>query len=307
MSQSPSPTTPTRDLIGYGRTPPDPRWPNGARIAVNFCLNVEEGAERHIDHGDGESEHLLHEVGGEPRIGERDLNTESFYEYGSRAGYWRIWRIFEERGLSLTVNAVGQALLCNPAFADAIAESDADIQAHAWRWIDYHGMDEATEREHIRLAYDTIERMTGRPPAGWYTGRPTLNTRRLVVEDGRFLYDGDVYNDDLPYWTQDFGRPHLVIPYSIDTNDSRFFRTSGFVTADDFLSYNRDSFDVLYAEGGRMMTIGLHARMIGRPGRAAGLIRLLDHMMAHEDVWFARRADIARHWIDHHPPADARG
>ena len=295
-----------RDLVGYGRTPPEAKWPKDARIAVNFCLNYEEGAERHIDHGDGQSESILHEVGGDARIGDRDLNSESMYEYGSRAGFWRVMRCLEDRGLNFTINAVGQALTLNPDAAQAIADSGADIHAHGWRWIDYADMPEDQERSHIRQTVAESERLTGRPPVGWYTGRPSLNTRRLVVEAGGFLYDSDSYSDDLPYWCYDYGRPHLILPYSIDTNDSRFFRTSGFVTGDDFFQYNRDAFDVLYAEGGRMLTIGLHARLIGRPGRIGGLMRLLDHMMAKDDVWIARREDIARHWIATHPPKAGR-
>ncbi len=295
-----------RDLVGYGRTPPEAKWPKDARIAVNFCLNYEEGAERHIDHGDGQSESILHEVGGDARIGDRDLNSESMYEYGSRAGFWRVMRCLEDRGLNFTINAVGQALTLNPDAAQAIADRGADIHAHGWRWIDYADMPEDQERSHIRQTVAEIERLTGRPPVGWYTGRPSLNTRRLVVEAGGFLYDSDSYSDDLPYWCYDYGRPHLILPYSIDTNDSRFFRTSGFVTGDDFFQYNRDAFDVLYAEGGRMLTIGLHARLIGRPGRIGGLMRLLDHMMAKDDVWIARREDIARHWIATHPPKAGR-
>lgn len=295
-----------RDLVGYGRTPPEAKWPKDARIAVNFCLNYEEGAERHIDHGDGQSESILHEVGGDPRIGGRDPNSESMYEYGSRAGFWRVMRCLEDRGLNFTINAVGQALTLNPDAAQAIADSGADIHAHGWRWIDYADMPEDQERSHIRQTVAEIERLTGRAPAGWYTGRPSLNTRRLVIEQGGFLYDSDSYADDLPYWCYDYGRPHLILPYSIDTNDSRFFRTSGFVTGEDFFQYNRDAFDVLYAEGGRMLTIGLHARLIGRPGRIGGLMRLLDHMMAKDDVWIARREDIARHWIATHPPKAER-
>jgi allantoinase len=295
-----------RDLVGYGRTPPEAKWPKDARIAVNFCLNYEEGAERHINHGDGQSESILHEVGGDPRIGDRDLNSESMYEYGSRAGFWRVMRCLEDRGLNFTINAVGQALTLNPDAAQAIADSGADIHAHGWRWIDYADMPEDQERSHIRQTVAEIERLTGRAPVGWYTGRPSLNTRRLVIEQGGFLYDSDSYADDLPYWCYDYGRPHLILPYSIDTNDSRFFRTSGFVTGEDFFQYNRDAFDVLYAEGGRMLTIGLHARLIGRPGRIGGLMRLLDHMMAKDDVWIARREDIARHWIATHPPKAER-
>jgi allantoinase len=295
-----------RDLVGYGRTPPEAKWPKDARIAVNFCLNYEEGAERHIDHGDGQSESILHEVGGDPRIGDRDLNSESMYEYGSRAGFWRVMRCLEGRGLNFTINAVGQALTLNPDAAQAIADSGADMHAHGWRWIDYADMPEDQERSHIRQTVAEIERLTGRAPVGWYTGRPSLNTRRLVVEEGGFLYDSDSYADDLPYWCYDYGRPHLILPYSIDSNDSRFFRTSGFVTGDDFFQYNRDAFDVLYAEGGRMLTIGLHARLIGRPGRIGGLMRLLDHMMAKDGVWIARREDIARHWIATHPPKAGR-
>jgi allantoinase len=294
---------PSRDLIGYGANPPDAGWPNGARVAVNFCLNYEEGAERHIDHGDGVSESILADVMAPPRPGARNPAMESQYDFGARAGFWRILQCFEERGLDFTVNAVGQALTLNPAAAEAIAKCGADLHAHGWRWIDYADIPEDVEREHIRLTVETIRDLTGARPVGWYTGRPSLNTRRLAVEEGGFLYDSDVYNDDLPYWTHDYGRPHLVIPYSLDTNDSRFMRTSGFVTGDQFFAYNRDTFDTLYEEGGRMMTIGLHARMIGRAGRIGGLKKLLDHMMSHDAVWIARREDIARHWIATHPSA----
>lgn len=291
-----------RHLIGYAGNPPDGAWPNGARVAVNFCLNYEEGAERHIAHGDGVSETVLQEYVPDTRIGGRDPNAESMYEYGSRAGFWRILDVFRTRGLDFTVNAVGQALTLNPPAAEAIAACGADIHAHGWRWIDYHGMDPEEERNHIARTIETIRALTGERPIGWYTGRPSLNTRRLVVEEGGFLYDSDSYSDDVPYWVHEYGRPHLVIPYSIDTNDSRFFRTSGFITGEDFFAYNRDTFDTLAEEGGRMMTIGLHARMIGRPGRIGALKRLLDHMTAHGGAWIARRADIARHWKKTHPP-----
>ena len=295
-----------RDMVGYGARPPQAKWPKGARLAVQFVLNYEEGAENSVLHGDVASESFLSDiVGAKPLRGVRNMNMESLYEYGSRVGFWRILQLFEERGLPFTVNAVGRALELNPRAAEAIAAAKADVQSHGWRWIDYHVVPEEVEREHMARCVETIERLTGAPPLGWYTGRPSPNTRRLVVEHGGFLYDSDAYNDDLPYWTRDYGRPHLVVPYSLDCNDSRCARNQGFDHADDFFVFMRDVFDWLYAEGERtprMMSIGLHCRLIGRPGRIAGLARFLDYLMAHDRVWICRRIEIARHWIEHHPP-----
>ena len=296
---------PERDLIGYGPQPPDPQWPHGARIAVNFVLNYEEGAEYCVLDGDARPETLLSELsGGEAIAGMRDLNMESIYEYGSRVGVWRILEQLDTRALPFTVYAVGLALEKNPEVAGAIRAAGCDVVCHGWRWIDYAGIEEHEEREHIRRCAESIERLTGERPVGWYTGRPSINTRRLVVEHGGFIYDSDAYNDDLPYWVIVQGRPHLVICHALDTNDSRFSRGQGFDTADDWFDYMRDAFDWLYREGEhrpRLMTVAVHCRLIGRPGRMAALARFLDHVQSHSDVWICRRREVAEHWLRHHP------
>jgi putative urate catabolism protein len=275
-------------------------------LALQIVLNYEEGGERSILHGDPESEAFLQEVVSmEPLPGVRNLQVESMYEYGSRAGFWRLLRIFAERGLPISVFAVGMALERHPEAARAIVDGGHEVVSHGYRWIDYQFVDEAVEREHMRMAVESITRVTGIRPLGWYTGRLGPNTRRLVVEDGGFLYDADAYNDDLPYWEMVAGRPHLVVPYTLDNNDMKFASAGGFATGDEWLAYVRDAFDVLYAEGARypkMMSVGLHARLMGRPGRAAALGRFLDHVQRHSGVWICRRIDIARHWIAHHPP-----
>lgn len=298
-----------RDLIGYGRKPPDPKWPGGARIALQFVLNYEEGAENAILHGDAASEAFLSEIiGARPLVGQRNLNMESIYEYGSRAGFWRLWRLFSSRGIPLTVYAVGMALARHPEAGRAMAEAGFEVASHGWRWIDYHEVPEAEEREHIGLAVEAIERITGTPPVGWYTGRISPNTRRLVVEHGDFLYDADSYADDLPYWNFEYGRPHLIVPYTLDTNDMRFAVAQGFNSGEQFFTYLRDAFDVLYAEGAaapKMLSVGLHCRLTGRPGRIAALARFLDHIQRHDRVWICRREEIARHWHEHHPPPEA--
>jgi putative urate catabolism protein len=294
-----------RDLIGYGARPPHARWPGDARIAVQFVLNYEEGGESSVLHGDPAAETYLHEVVGTvPIVGERNLQVESVYEYGSRVGFWRLRDLFAERGVPITVYAVAMALARHPDAARACVEAGWEVASHGWRWLDYHAIDEATERAHMRQAIDTIAHLTGSRPLGWYTGRLSPRTRRLVVEEGGFLYDSDAYNDDLPYWTTEFGRPHLVVPYTLDNNDMKFGTAQGFNQGEDFFTYLRDAFDVLYAEGAdrpRMMSIGLHCRLVGRPGRFAALRRFVDHVRAHDRVWFARRVDIARHWIATHP------
>jgi putative urate catabolism protein len=292
-----------RDLVGYGRTPPDPLWPGGARVALNFVLNYEEGGELTPLEGDPASEAFLHEViGAPPTVGRRNLNTESMFEYGSRAGFWRVHRIFQRHALPLTVYAVAQALERNPAAAAAMVEAGWEVASHGYRWIDYLEMPVDEERVHVRRAVEIIERVTGSRPVGWYTGRISDNTRRLVVEEGGFLYDSDSYADELPYWVDVDGRDHLVIPYTLDVNDFKFLLVNGFVTADEFLDYARDALDVLVEEGGRMMSVGLHCRIIGRPARAKGLDRFLAHLRGRDDVWVATRAEIARHWHATHPP-----
>lgn len=294
-----------RDMIGYGRTPPDASWPDKARIALQIVVNYEEGGENTILHGDAASEAYLSEmVGAQPMVGARNLNMESMYEFGSRAGVWRLLRLFERRKIPITVFGVGMALARNPEAVAAMVEGGHEIASHGWRWIDYHGMPEADERDHIRQAIETIRRMTGSGPLGWYTGRISAHTRRLVVEAGGILYDSDSYADELPYWVEVAGRPHLIVPYTLDANDFRFAMPQGFNSGDQFFAYLRDSFDVLYAEGEsrpKMMSVGLHCRLAGRPGRLAALERFLDHVQSHDRVWICRRDAIARHWQATHP------
>jgi putative urate catabolism protein len=293
-----------RDLVGYGEHPPDPRWPNGARLALNFVLNYEEGGESSVLEGDAAAEAFLHEVvGAAPTVGRRNPNVESMFEFGSRSGFWRVHRIFTGHGVPLTVYAVGQALERNPDAAGAMVAAGWEVASHGWRWIDYLEMSEEEERDHIRRAIEAIERTCRVRPVGWYTGRVSPNTRRLVVEAGGFLYDSDSYADELPYWVEVAGRPHLVIPYTLDANDFKFLLTNGFVTGGDFLEYLVDSFEQLYEEGGRMMSVGLHCRIVGRPGRARALDRFVAHVRERGDVWVTTRAEIARHWHANHPPA----
>jgi len=296
-----------RDMVGHGRTPPDPQWPGGARIAVQVVINYEEGGENCVLHGDAASEAFLSEiVGAQPLQGVRNMNMESIYEYGSRAGFWRLHRLFTGRGVPVTVYGVAMALARHPEAAAAMGEAGWEIASHGLRWIDYQYVDEAVERDHLRQAIEIQTRVTGARPLGWYTGRMSPNTRRLVVEEGGFLYDADSYADDLPYWDRSHGKPHLIIPYTLDANDMRFATSQGFNSGDQFFAYLRDSFDVLYAEGAwapKMMSIGLHCRLVGRPGRIAALTRFLDHVQRHDKVWLCRRIDIARHWRAVHPPA----
>ncbi|MBC7779137.1 MAG: allantoinase PuuE [Proteobacteria bacterium] len=295
---SPPPDYP-RDMVGYGRTLPDAAWPGAARIAVQFVLNYEEGAENSVLHGDRSSETFLSEIVDAPSFEMRHLSMESLYEYGSRAGVWRVLREFERRQLPLTVFGVAMALERHPEVVSAMLEGGHEVACHGWRWISYQQIDEATERLHMKRAIAVIETMTGAPPVGWYTGRDSPNTRRLVVEHGGFLYDSDSYADDLPYWVEVNGRAHLVVPYTLDTNDMRFATVQGFNAGDQFFNYLRDAFDVLYAEGEhrpRMLSVGLHCRLIGRPGRFRALQKFLDYLDAHDRVWICRRADIARHW-----------
>ncbi len=296
-----------RDMVGYGRTPPDPNWPGGARVAVQCVINYEEGGENNVLHGDRASEAFLSEIVGAVALeGVRHINMESIYEYGSRAGFWRLHRLFTERGLPVTVYGVAMALDRNLEAVAAMQEAGWEIATHGYRWIDYQFVDEATERAHMQKAIEIHTRVTGERPLGWYLGRCSPNTRRLVVEEGGFLYDADSYADDLPYWDTDHGRPQLIVPYTLDNNDMRFATNQGFNSGDQFFAYLRDAFDVLYAEGEmapKMMSVGLHCRLVGRPGRAAALARFLDYVQGHESVWLCRRIDIARHWHSCHPPA----
>jgi putative urate catabolism protein len=292
-----------RDLVGYGASPPDPQWPGGARLALSFVLNYEEGGENTPLEGDPGSEAFLHEVvGAPPTVGRRNLNTESMFEFGSRAGFWRVHRIFLKHGLPLTVYAVAQALERNPEAAQAMVAAGWEVASHGWRWLDYGDFSEDEERAHMRRAIAAIERACGARPVGWYTGRISENTRRLVVEEGGFLYDSDDYSDELPYWVDAAGTHHLVIPYTLDANDFKFLIPNGFATADDFYTYLVDTFEQLYEEGGRMMSVGLHCRIVGRPGRARALDRFLAHVRGRDDVWVTTRAEIARHWHSGHPP-----
>jgi putative urate catabolism protein len=303
-----------RDLVGYGRNPPHADWPGGARVAVQFVLNYEEGGENCVLHGDPASEIFLSEIIGAQAYPARHLSMESIYEYGSRVGVWRILREFERRGLPLTVFGVSMALERHPEVTAAFVELGHEIACHGWRWIHYQNMDPATEAEHLRIGTAIVRRMTGGQwPVGWYTGRDSPNTRRLVVEHGGFEYDADYYGDDLPFWTRvatSDGRSlqHLVVPYTLDANDMRFATPQGFNTADHFFAYLRDAFDVLYAEGAerpKMMSVGMHCRLLGRPGRLRALQRFLDHVQSHERVWVCRRVDIARHWKERFPPPAA--
>ena len=295
-----------RDMRGYGQHPPEAGWPDSARIALQFVVNYEEGAENCVLHGDAESESFLSEiVGAAPIEGQRHMNMESMYEYGSRAGFWRLHRMFTERNFPVTVFGVAMALERNPDAVAAMLGSGWEIASHGYRWVDYQFVDEATEREHLRKALEIHERQTGKRPEGWYLGRCSPNSHRIASEEGDFVYNSDTYCDDLPYWDYSFAAPQLMIPYTLDANDMRFATPQGFNSGQQFLDYLKDSFDVLHAEGGRMMSVGLHCRLAGRPGRAAALAKFLDYVAAHDDVWIATRLDIARHWRAKHPPKGA--
>ncbi len=304
-----------RDLVGYGRNPPHADWPGRARVAVQFVLNYEEGGENCVLHGDAGSEQFLSELANPPAFPDRHLSMESVYEYGSRVGVWRFLREFERRGLPLTIFGVSMALERHPELTAAFCELGHEIACHGWRWIHYQHVPEEIEREHLRIGMEIIERLTGTRALGWYTGRDSPNTRRLVADYGGFLYDSDYYGDDLPFWTEvvksdGTAAPQLIVPYTLDTNDMRFALPQGFSHGDEFFEYLRDAFDVLYAEGDErpaMMSVGMHCRLLGRPGRFRALQRFLDHVEKHDRVWVCRRVDIARHWHERHPGGGAAG
>lgn len=294
-----------RDLIGYADQVPQANWPGGARIAVQFVLNYEEGGENCILHGDAASETFLSEIiGARAYEGMRHPSMESIYEYGSRVGFWRIYRLFQERHIPITIFGVAMALERNPRAVEAMLKAGFEICSHGWRWIDYQFMDKDLEREHMQRAIEIIERLTGKKPKGWYTGRNSPNTRDLLIEQGGFVYDADDYSDDLPFWVKVQGQDHLVVPYTLDTNDMRFASPQGFNSGEQYFQYLKDAFDVLYAEGAttpKMLSIGLHCRIVGRPARFAALQRFVDYVQRHQDVWLCRRIDIAEHWRQQHP------
>ena len=299
-----------RNLVGYGRHTPDPKWPGGAHVAVQFVINYEEGGESSILDGDPASESLLSEiVGAQPWPGQRNLNMESIYEYGSRAGFWRLWRMFTELEVQTTVYGVTLAMARNPEAVAAMKEAGWEIASHGYRWLEYKDFPEEKEREHIREAVRLHTELTGERPYGMYQGKPSGNTLRLVMEEGGFLYSSDSYADDLPYWVPGAGgRPFLIIPYTLETNDMRFATPQGFNSGDQFFTYLKDAFDVLYREGQegapKMLSVGLHCRLVGRPGRAAALRRFIEYVLSHDKVWIPQRIEIARHWHAHHQPGD---
>ena len=294
-----------RDLVGYGKNPPDPKWPHGARLAVNFVINYEEGSEGSIFDGEDQTENGLTESSSvDFAPGARNLGAESMFEYGSRVGFWRLMRLFEDRQMPLTVFGCALALERHPEAAAAIRQAGHDVCCHGWRWVEHYKLDETTEREHIRLAVASLKRTIGERPVGWYCRyAPSVNTRRLLVEEGGFTYDSDAYNDELPYWIDVGGKQHLIVPYSLTNNDVKFMR--GYLaTADDYFQFIKDGFDMLYQEGAaapKMMSVGLHMRIIGHPARAAGLARLLDYIAGFDDVWVCKRVEIADHWRAMHP------
>jgi len=293
----------SRDLTGYGAAPPAANWPGGARIAVQFVINYEEGGENTILNGDKGSEAFLSEMIGAPsHAGARAMAMESLYEYGSRAGFWRLHRLFTERQVPVTVFGVAKAMEMNPEAVEAMLKADWEIASHGLRWIDYQNVPEAVERAHIQEAIALHTRLTGARPLGWYQGRTSPNTARLIVEEGGFVYDADSYADDVPYYDTRFGKPQLIVPYTLDVNDMKIVAYNGFSDGEEFFRYLRDTFGMLHAEGGRMMSVGLHGRIAGRPGRAFAVARFLDHIQSKPDVWITRRLDIARHWLKEHPP-----
>ena len=295
-----------RDMVGYGRNPPDPKWPNGAKIAVQFVINYEEGGENNILHGDAASEAFLSEiVGAAAWPGQRHMNMESIYEYGSRAGFWRLWRMFTDRKLACTVFAVATALERNREAVDAMQEAGWELATHGLKWIDYKDYERDAERAHIEKAIRIHEAVTGAAPRGLYQGRTSVNTNDIAMEMGCFDWLADTYADELPYWVEAHGSQHLFVPYTLDANDMRFATPQGFNSGNQFFAYLRDTFDTLIEEGRsgapRMMSVGLHCRLVGRPGRAAALARFMDHVAAHEDAWVCTRGEIASHWRSVHP------
>ena len=295
----------TRDLVGYGANPPYANWPGGARVAVQFVINYEEGGENSILHGDKGSEAFLSEmIGAQSQMGARAMAMESLYEYGSRAGFWRLKRLFDEFAMPVTVFGVASAMEQNPAAVEAMLESGWEVASHGYRWIDYQSVPEEIEREHIAKAIEIHKRLTGERPLGWYQGRTSPNTARLVVEEGGFTYDADSYADDLPFYDTRFAKPQLIVPYTLDANDMKFVALNGFTTGEQFQRYLIDAFEALHAEGEtspKMMSVGLHCRIVSKPGRILGLRRFLEHISSRQGVWVARRIDIARHWLVHHP------
>ncbi len=296
-----------RDMCGYGQQPPDADWPGGARTAVQFVINYEEGAENCVLHGDSAAEAFLSEIVGAAAIeGQRHMNMESMYEYGSRAGFWRLHRLFTAEQVPVTVFGVAMALQRNPHAVAAMQAANWEIASHGYRWVDYQFIDEATERQHFRKAIEMHEAATGTKPQGWYLGRCSPQTHRIAAEDGNFVYNSDTYSDDLPYWDDRYGVPQLMLPYTLDANDMRFATPQGFNSGQQFFDYLKDSFDILHAEGGRMMSIGLHCRLAGRPGRAAAVARFIDYVLTHDDAWLATRLEIANHWRKRHPAKGAK-
>ena len=289
-----------RDMVGYGSKKIEVKWPNNAKIALQIVLNYEEGAENCVLHGDKSSEIFLSEIIGAQPIERRHINMESIYEYGSRRGFWRIHELFQEKKIPITIFGVGMALERNQDVCDAIKKANYEVASHGWRWIDYQNVPKAKEKKHMKLAIQSIKKIFGQRPLGWYTGRCSPNTRDLVMEEGGFLYDSDSYSDDLPYWEMRRGKKQLIVPYTLDNNDMRFATNQGFNSGDQFYTYLKDSFDTLYAEGNvypKMMSIGLHCRLIGRPGRIQSLRRFLDYILKYNDIWICKRIDIAKHWI----------
>ena len=289
-----------RDMIGYGASPPVADWPNDAKIAVQFVINYEEGGENNVLHGDASSETFLSEIIGAQAFKDRHMSMESLYEYGSRAGFWRLYRLFQRFSMPVTVYGVAMAMERNPQAIEAMLDADWEIASHGYRWIDYQSIPEDIERMHMAKAIEIHEHLTGEKPLGWYTGRDSPKTRELVLEWDHFLYDSDYYGDDLPFWFPNEARPHLIIPYTLDVNDMRFAAPQGFNSGDQFYTYLKDTFDTLYEEGGRMMSVGLHCRVVGKPGRTASLARFLEYISGKSAVWVCRRVDIARHWQAKH-------